>query len=212
MKLWKKIWRFLWHDDSAWSWIANLAVAFVVIRFLVYPLLSVVLGTSFPIVAVVSESMEHGLHNGILCGQPFDEYYESFDSYWRICGSWYENKGISKEEFRKFPFRNGFDKGDVIILWRAGTENLQRGDVLVFQSYKPQPIIHRIVNVWEEEGQTFYQTKGDHNSNSIPEFLAETQISEDRIYGQGVLRIPYLGWVKILFVEAVRPLGIVIER
>ena len=208
----KRVWRFLLHDDSAWSWVANIIIAFLVIRYLVYPILGVALGTGYPIVAVVSESMEHGLHNGVLCGNNYEKFYGSFDNYWKGCGEWYENREVSKEQFSKFPFKNGFDKGDVIIIWRAGRENINVGDVLVFQANKPQPIIHRVVKSWEEEGNHYYQTKGDHNSNSIPSGLKETKISEDRVLGKGLFRIPYLGWVKILFVDAVKPLGITITR
>jgi signal peptidase I len=202
----KKIWKFIWDDDSVWSWIVNLVIAFLLIRFIIYPLLAITLGTQFPIVAVVSESMEHGVHNDIICGQSFPEFRDSFDNYWDVCGSWYENRGISKDEFRSFPFKNGFDKGDVIVLWRP--TNIKVGDVLVFRANKAQPIIHRVVNI----SDGFYQTKGDHNSRSISSGLEETKISEDRIYGKGLVRVPYLGWMKILFVEVVRPLGIIIER
>ncbi|MFH1276682.1 MAG: signal peptidase I [Candidatus Woesearchaeota archaeon] len=208
----KRVWNFFWNDDSAWSWIANIIVAFLVIRFLLYPLLGLVLGTSFPIVAVVSESMEHGLHDELLCGQQFLEYQESYDNYWEVCGNWYEEIGISKEQFKKFSFNDGFNKGDVILLWRANKDNIKVGDILVFQSTKPQPIIHRAVKIWEEDSQTFYQTKGDHNSDSIQGDFGETKINENRVYGKGLLRIPYLGWIKILFVDAVSPLGLKIER
>lgn len=208
----KRIWHFFWNEDTVWSWIANIIVAFLVIRFIVYPLLGIVLGTGFPIVAVVSESMEQGLHQNILCGQQFEEFQESFGNYWQVCGKWYEEQGISKEQFRTFPFQQGFRKGDVIILWRANTENLRRGDILVFQGNRPQPIIHRVVKVWQENENYYYQTKGDHNSNSIDGAMGETKIGEERILGKGLIRIPYLGWVKILFVDAVKPLGIEIQR
>jgi len=212
LKLWmKKAWHFFWEEDSAWSWIANIVVAFILIKFIVYPVLGLVLGTGFPLVAVVSESMEHGLHNQILCGQVFEDFPESFDSYWNTCGTWYEQNGITKEEFRKFPFRNGFDKGDVIILWRAHSQNIHLGDVLVFQGARPQPIIHRVVKVWEENDQKFYQTKGDHNSGSINGMYGETQITQNRIYGKGLVRIPYLGWVKILVVDLASLVGITIS-
>jgi len=208
----KKTWKFFWNDDSIWSWLANIIVAFLVIRFLVYPFLGLILGTGFPIVAVISESMEHGTHADLICGQKFVEFPESFDSYWQVCGQWYESNGITKEQFNKFPFRDGFRKGDVIILWRANKNNLDVGDVLIFQGSKPQPLIHRVVKVWKEDSQTYYQTKGDHNSGSISGSLGEEKISEDRLYGKGVIRVPYLGWIKILFVDAVKPLGINIVR
>ncbi|MDO8657056.1 MAG: signal peptidase I, partial [Nanoarchaeota archaeon] len=208
----KRAWQFFWHEDSVLSWIANIIVAFLVIRFVVYPLLGIVLGTGFPIVAVVSESMEQGLHQGIICGQQFDKFKESFDNYWDVCGKWYEEHGISKEQFQQFPFQHGFRKGDVIILWRANAENIKLGDILVFQGNRPQPIIHRVVKIWQENGNSYYHTKGDHNGASIDGSMGETQIGEERVLGKGLFRIPYLGWVKILFVDALRPLGINIQR
>ncbi len=228
-KHWKRAWHFFWKDDSVWSWLANVIVAFLVIRFIVYPVLGIILGTSFPIVAVVSESMEHGITPICLqksntecvkyskvefemCGQKLSEFQESFDNYWKVCRKWYEEKGITKTQFESFPFHNGFDKGDIILLWRAHAENLEVGDVLVFQGDKVAPVIHRIVGIKKEEGKYYYHTKGDHNSESIIGPLGETKISEERLLGQGVLRIPYLGWVKILFVDAVKPLGWTILR
>lgn len=208
----KRAWNFFWNDDSIWSWLANILVAFLLIRFVIYPLLGVVLGTSFPIVAVVSESMEHGLHNNVLCGERFDNYKYSFDNYWEVCGSWYEERGISRSDFNSFSFRKGFDKGDVIILWRANKNNLRVGDILIFEGNRPQPIIHRIVKISEEDGKTYYQTKGDHNTDSISGNLGETKIGEERLLGKGIVRVPYLGWLKIIFVDAVKPLGWNIER
>lgn len=206
----KTAWNYFWKNDSLGSWLLNIVVAFVVIRYILYPVLGFALGTSYPIVAVVSESMEHGLHDQALCGQQFAEFKESFANYWAACGSWYEERGIPQEQFQGFPFSNGFDKGDVIILWRAN-HNVDVGDILVFQADRPQPIIHRVVKKWEENGKVFYQTKGDHNQRSS-DGVGELRIGEERVLGKGIVRIPFLGWLKILFVEAVRPFGIVIER
>jgi signal peptidase I len=209
----KQVWNFLWNEDSVASWIANIILAFLIIRFIVYPLLGLMLGTSFPVVAVVSESMEHGLYNGEICGQEYNSFPKNFDSYWNICGSWYESKGITKDQFFSFRMRNGFNKGDIILLWRANQNNLDIGDILVFWGSKPQPIIHRIVAIGEEtniKGETvpFYQTKGDHNRDSFSGSLGEDHISQDRIVGQALLRIPYLGWIKILFVNFLSLFGI----
>ncbi len=68
-KLLKKIWYFIWEDDSIWSWIVNIILAFVIIKFIVYSGLGFMLSTSHPIVAVVSGSMEHKIvedNSGVL--------------------------------------------------------------------------------------------------------------------------------------------------
>ncbi|MBU0470845.1 MAG: signal peptidase I [Nanoarchaeota archaeon] len=207
----KRVWKFFWDDDSVWSWLLNIVVAIVLIKFVVYPLLGLALGTSYPIVAVVSESMEHSLYNGALCGNNLVDYQESFDNYWKYCGDWYEQRGITKEQFQKFSFKNGFNKGDVILLWKAKPDNVAVGDILIFQGNKPQPIIHRVIKGWNTDGKYYYQTKGDHNSDSFPAIL-EDEIGEERLLGKGLIRIPYLGWLKILFVDLVKPLGINIQR
>ena len=56
----KKTWNFLWKSDSVWSWLVSFVLAFIIVKFLIYPGLGLILGTGFPIVAVVSGSMEHG--------------------------------------------------------------------------------------------------------------------------------------------------------
>ncbi len=208
----KKIWNFLWKDDSYWSWIANIIIAFFLIRFIFYPLLGVIFGTGFPIVAVLSESMEHSTHNYQICGQSYPDFKDSLDNYWNECGDWYEKKGISKSQFQEFPFDGGFNKGDMIFVWGSKPKNINLGDVIIFKGSRAQPIIHRVVDKWVVEEDYYFQTKGDHNSASITGYLGETKIPEDRILGKAVLRIPYLGWVKLLFVQAVKPFGIEITR
>lgn len=208
----KRFWKFFWYEDSVLSWIVNVVIAFVAIRYMVYPLLGLVLGTSYPIVAVISESMQHNLHNEMICGQQFDEFKESLDSYWNTCGKWYEERNITKAQFANFKFNQGFNKGDVIILWRANHNNIKLGDILIFQSNRLQPIIHRVVKISTEGDVIYYQTKGDHNSNSITGEYGETAITQNRILGKGLVRIPYLGWIKIVFVQLLAQFGIVIER
>lgn len=203
----KKIWHFLWHNDSAWSWLANIIVAFILIKFIVYPFFGLLLGTSFPIVAVISGSMEHSLSGPYLCGENLDDFKDSFDNYWQVCGGWYKNNDISSKQFQKFPFQNGFNKGDIIIVWGSKPKSLEIGDILIFQGSKPQPIIHRIIKKWQENGIYYFQTKGDHNKDSITGPLGETKINGKRILGKGLLRIPYLGWIKIIFVQTVKLFG-----
>lgn len=189
----KKTWNFIWHSNSIWSWIANIILAFVIIKFIVYPLLGLILATSHPIVAVVSESMEHD---------------GSFDQWWQDQSDWYRDYNISREQFEEFPYVNGFNKGDIMILRGQDPENIELGEILVFDSEKPNPIIHRVVQKWQADGQWRFQTKGDHNKDSIAgSSVGETDISQERVIGKAVVRVPFLGWIKIIFVDyIVRPL------
>lgn len=204
----KKAWKFIWDDDSAWSWIANIVLAFLLIYFIVYPGLGAIFQTSHPIVAVVSGSMEHE---------------GNFDDWWNSPAScaggactqseWYMQKNISKSQFREFPFKNGFNKGDLMVLSGKPPENIGVGEVIVFLTrQKSHPIIHRVVDMGQEKGEYYFQTKGDHNSLSFGSDtrIPETSIPEENIIGyekykkasRAILRIPYLGWIKIWFVES----------
>lgn len=80
-----------------------------------------------------------------------------------------------------------YEKGDMIIV-QGGTE-IKAGDIVVFDApgYK-YPIIHRVINV-SGEGVT---TKGDHNPAADPWV---TPVS--KVHGKAVLKLPYLGWVKV---------------
>ena len=53
-----------------------------------------------------------------------------------------------------------------MVLWGTSHEKINVGDVIVFQSGREYPIIHRVVEVQEST----VTTKGDHNSESIEEY------------------------------------------
>jgi signal peptidase I len=199
-----KVWYFIWESNSIWSWIVNIILAFVIIKFLVYPGLGFVLGTSHPIVAVVSSSMEHD---------------GSFDQWWNsnaICNGktctqaeFYSNLDITKEQFLKFRSKNGFNKGDIMVLKGTAPENIKIGDIIVFRNHRPDPIIHRVIKKWQENETYYFQTKGDHNTASVKSLLLdETKIPQDDIIGRATLRIPFLGWIKIAFVGFLQLIGI----
>jgi len=195
----KKVWHYIWEDDSLGSWILNIILAFILIKFLVYPSLGFMLGTSHPIVAVVSGSMEH---NG-----DFDAWWDSPSCckdnacvYLFSQQSIYEQTNIDNERFKEFPFMNGFNTGDIMILIRAKDINI--GDIIVFQTRSNRdPIIHRVVQKKVNNQKRFYKTKGDNNCGSS---AFEQQVSENVIIGKAWLRIPFLGYIKILFVKLLK--------
>ena len=178
----KKIWNFIWHEDSVWSWIVNIILAFILVKFIIYPGIGLAMGTSYPIVAVVSGSMEHN---------------EDFDAWWENSGKWYEEKGFVKERFTEFPFKNGFNKGDIMLLKGVKPKDINIGDVVVYQTenYK-NPIIHRVVAIGNQSEN--FITKGDNNFVEDPAKVKAKQIEKT---GKAVARIPWLGWVKIIFTE-----------
>lgn len=202
-KFLKAAWHFIWVEDSWLSWIVNVFLAFIIIKFLVYPGLGFALGTSHPIVAVVSSSMEHPV---------------GFDEWWTkpsCCatsecdtklsqGVILEKQGINEEEFLDFPFTNGFNKGDIMILYSP--KNIAIGDVLTFMAPgRSDPIIHRVVAVNKQGEQITYQTKGDNNCASAD---FENFVTKEQAIGKAVWRVPLLGWIKIGFVELLKLIGL----
>ena len=178
-KLLKKVWYFIWEDNSIWSWIVNIILAFVLIKFIVYPGLGFLLTTSHPVVAVVSESMEHNMQ---------------FDNWWKLNKNWYIENGIDKEEFKAFSLKNGFNKGDIMVLVGRDAENIEVGDVIVFNSNGKDPIIHRVVKKMEDD-EIYFQTKGDNNKDSIK----NSKLDETNVRGDIIIRLKTLKAI-VLFV------------
>lgn len=174
----KKFWHFL-KKDTWQSWIVSLILAFVFIKFIFFPLLSFIFATPLPLVVVESCSMYHP---------------DDFDSWWDRNGAWYEDRRISLQEFGEFSFRNGLNKGDIILVGGRGGYNI--GDVLIFNSQYRYPLIHRIVK------DDPYETKGDNNFAQLP---GETGIGEDQFVGKAIGRVPGLGWIKLIFFEGSKP-------
>lgn len=187
--IFRSVWFFIWESNSIWSWIVNIILAFLIIKYLLYPGLGLLFGTSYPIVAVVSGSMEHNTG--------FDEWWSrSCADNKRSQADIYVSYGISKEQFETFSFRNGFNAGDLMIIRKASVP--QVGDVVVFSADNlPEPIIHRVVRV----GDGLLKSKGDNNCGSSS---FEENVPNEKLIGKAFLKIPYLGWVKIVFVKIVR--------
>jgi len=200
-KLLKKVWYFIWEDNSVWSWIVNIILAFVLIKFIVYPGLGLILNTSHPVVAVVSTSMEHNM---------------KFEDWWNARKDWYIENGIGKKEFEKFPLKDGFNKGDIMVLIGEEPEQIEVGDVIVFISHRERPrndpIIHRVVNKIENNAHVVLETKGDNNQGQIRGCdgngcTDEMDILEEQLIGKAILRVPLLGYIKIWFVEMLKLVG-----
>jgi hypothetical protein len=183
----RKFWRFL-HKDSWASFAVTLILAFLIIKFIFFPGLSLLTGTSLPLVIVESCSMYHS--NGL------EEILEN---------PIYRNFGIGIEDTFDWDFRRGFSKGDVIFV--VGVSEPQIGDVIIFrpnpESLSPHPIIHRVVST------NPLQTKGDNNveqlkiNNNVFR-TDETKIDQDQVIGKALFRIPFIGWAKLIFFEAGR--------
>jgi len=179
----RKIWKFLWESESVWGWIADLLIAFAIVKFVIFPLLNIIFATSLPLVIVESTSMLHK---------------NSFEEFWARNSDFYGDFNITLSDFEKFPFKNGFDKGDIMLI--RGQKDYNIGDVIVFRvPGLTTPIIHRIImKDTSNPAFTKYSTKGDNNAYQL---VYEKSILPSQIAGKAIGQVPKLGWIKLIAVK-----------
>ena len=175
-------WKFL-KKDTWQSWIVSIILIIIGIKWVFFPIDSLITGALLPLVVIESCSMYHNT---------------GFDNWWKDNAAWYESQGITKAEFENFPFENGLNKGDIIFVWGKGA--YKQGDVIIFNAPTQYPIIHRLSST------SPLSTKGDNgftNPGRLPNGLEEN-IAQEKVIGKAVGRIPFLGWVKLIFFEPSR--------
>lgn len=186
--IWKKFWFLLWRDDSLKGWIFSILIIFIFIKFIFFPSLSLLTGTTLPLAIVESCSM---YHQGNL--------FSNYDGWFQNHEKKYSKFEIAKQEFENFIFKNGFNKGDVLFIVGTNPEKLKVGDVVIFSAETNNPIIHRIIEIENQNGNFIFSTIGDNNNGQLN---FEKNISEDKIIGRAVFKIlPYAGWIKLAFFE-----------
>ena len=193
----RRFWNWL-KGDSFGSWIVSLILAFVIVKYIFFPTLSFLLATSLPLVVVESASMHHPAAQGV-AGVGAAIGISDFQKWWDEKGSWYTGHSISEQEVQSWPFENGLEKGDIMVVSGRG-KTPEIGDVIIFNAGQAHPIIHRIVNIENINGNVIYSTKGDNNDEQLS---IEREIPKDTLVGKAVFRIPKLGWVKLIFVNLI---------
>jgi len=191
-EMWKKFWYLLWEDDSLKGWIFSVVFLFIFIKLIFFPGLSIATGTPLPLAIIESCSM---YHEGNLIS--------NFDTWWETHESKYSKFGIEKKDFANFKFKKGLNKGDILFTLRANAKNLKVGDVIIFNANRKNPLIHRIIEIKQENGEYIFSTIGDNNNGQLS---IEKNIKEEQLIGRPVFRIaPYFGWGKLIFFEYLRP-------
>ena len=118
----KKLWNLLWHDNSWKGWIFSIIILFIFIKFIFLPGLTLITGTSLPLAIVESCSMYHS-------GADTDA---TFERWWKTHEGKYEELSITKENFKNYIFKNGFNKGEILFLVKATQSKLKIGDIITF--------------------------------------------------------------------------------
>ena len=196
-KISKRYWNLVWKDESLIGWLVSIISIIILIKFIIFPLLTLMTGTALPIAIVESCSMYHD--KDILD-------FNDFEDWWTEHGENYERFGINLSEFEDFKMKNGFNKGDILFITGTKSESIEMGDIIIFQGGTQHPIIHRVIKIkTQSNGEKVFTTMGD-NVGRVQFF--EEEIKEEQIVGKARARlVPYLGWVKLIFYEPFKDEG-----
>ncbi len=123
--------------------------------------------------AVVSNSMKHD------------------DESWR---EYFETRGDNSYQF---PLQGGFERGDMLVIQGVGSvTEISIGDVIMFDTGQRFPLVHRVVDIRNENGGARSTTKGDGNAGLLP---VEGSIKPEQIRGKVIFVIPELGHLSLWF-------------
>lgn len=200
-------------NNQAIGWIVYVFFAFV-FAWLLYSLVGFVLGTSSPIVVVVSPSMEPVYFRGdaIILQRATVENIEGTDVF--LPGEKVSGRAFS--EIGEVVFGAGQDGRQTareIRFFNSSTVPVARnGSIVVyFSKWRAQPIIHRVVARIHAMDGVFVLTKGDSVNNStidqdcgavttgFPEknCISLYPVPVREIQGTAFFRVPFVGCVKL---------------
>ncbi len=191
-KFLKKFWFVVWKDDSLKGWFISIIFLFVVIKLIFFPILTLASGTPLPLVIVESCSMYHD-----------GNIFSNFQNWWTRHESKYFQEKIIQTNFLEFPFKNGFNKGDILFVVGVKPKNVKIGDIIIFNAGEANPIIHRVMTIKNDNGTYTFSTMGDNNNGQL---YIEKEINQNQLVGEPVANVaPYLGWIKLIFFEGSKP-------
>ena len=183
--------RFLRHGTV--HWVLELFLLLGMFYFAIAGILTVALRTDSYWMAVISPSMMHE-------GERWRIYFENETTrreFLRAGGVSNLVKDVDTYDTSKFPIQGGFERGDLLIIQGVSSvSEITTGDVLMIDMPGTDPLTHRVLAMWEENGKVRFTTKGDHNDYLVPN---DRVIEPERVMGKVVFVIPKLGHIALWF-------------
>ena len=94
---------------------------------------------------------------------------------------------------------------NLIITKKTDLNNIKVGDIISYKDDENNIIItHRVVNIIEQDGQTFFETKGDNNRSNDKKL-----VSYEQVQGKYLCTIPLVGSL-IVYVKTPSGMGLTI--
>jgi len=121
---------------------------------------------------------------------------------------WRDYYTAQGENSYRFPIQGGFERGDLLIVQGVNSvSEISVGDVLIIdRGAGVTPLTHRVVEIWEENGEVRLRTKGDANPQSYEHFTegnrivpGDYPIEPSQILGKVVFVIPKIGYISLWF-------------
>ncbi|RIB35067.1 MAG: hypothetical protein BXU00_03460 [Candidatus Nanoclepta minutus] len=103
----------------------------------------------------------------------------------------YLDFNITCDMFNSFPFKNGINVGDIVIVIPSDYRNVKVGDVVVYITPLRYPVLHRVIY----KNESYVCIRGDNNAGFLP--WECPLYNQKAIVGKAVFRIPYLGYIRI---------------
>ncbi|MCD7781483.1 MAG: signal peptidase I [Methanosphaera sp.] len=104
-----------------------------------------------------------------------------------------------------------FYRGDIVVTMNTETfygvsefdpyTNVEVGDVVVYDAtWYSEPVVHRVIDIQEINGSTYYIIKGDNNEVQDPEPVSPSQVTAKvATIGGHLLVIPKIGYITLMF-------------
>ncbi len=102
-----------------------------------------------------------------------------------------------------------FSRGDIVAVEKTNflgihefdPNTVQVGDIVVYNAkWYDQPVIHRVIDIKQFNGTTYYMIKGDHNNVPDPYWVTGDQITQRVLTINGApVVIPSVGYVNLWF-------------
>ena len=78
--------------------------------------------------------------------------------------------------------------GDLVVIVKCNSNDVKEQDVIEYKR-NGYSVVHRVIEKYQEDGHTFFITKGDNNGGND-----EDPVSEDKLQGKAIAKIPYLAY------------------
>lgn len=82
--------------------------------------------------------------------------------------------------------------GDLMIIQKCTANDVEIDDIIEYDKDN-YSIIHRVIDKYQNDGETFFITKGDNNDDKDFD-----PVSEKQLKGKAIFKIPYIAWPTII--------------